>query len=156
MRQSRFPLRINVGFVLSMSPGDYRDIPFAFSSIQLSPELDLSDFKGTARFGKTGQGILLQGEFEAWVNQDCIRCLEPFPFKISTELEELYALDERYVEEEGLLLPQDGFVDLAPLLREYLTMEIPIQPICSPDCKGLCPECGTNLNQRTCIHRQQA
>lgn len=155
MRQSRFPLRINVGFVLSMSPGDHRDVPLVFSSIHLSPELDLSDFKGTARFGKTRQGILLQGDFEAWLDQECIRCLEPFPYKISTEIEELYALDERYVEEEGLLLPQNGFIDLAPLIREYLTMEIPIRPICKPDCKGLCPACGTNLNQGACVHRPE-
>lgn len=156
MRQSRFPLRINVGFVLSMSSGEYRDIPLVFSSINLSPVLELSDFKGNARFGKAGQGILLQGDFEAWVNQNCTRCLVPFPYKISTEIEELYALDERYVEEEGLLLPHDGFVDLAPLVREYLTMEIPIQPICKEDCKGLCPECGTNLNQGICIHQQES
>ena len=156
MRQSRFPLRINVGFVLSMSPGDRRDIPLAFSSINLSPVLELSDFKGTARFSKTGQGILLQGDFEAWVNQNCTRCLEPFPYKISTEIQELYALDERYVEEEGLLLPHDGFIDLAPLIREYMTMEIPIQPICKTDCKGLCPECGANLNQGACVHQQES
>ena len=154
MRQSRFPLRINVGFVMSMSPGDYRDIPLLFTKLNLSPELELSDFKGTARFGKTKQGILFQGDFEALVNQDCIRCLETFPYKISTEIEELYALDERYVEEEGLILPQDGFIDLAPLIKEYLTMELPIQPICKPDCKGLCPECGANLNQGACVHRQ--
>jgi len=154
MRQSRFPLRLNVGFVLTLPLGDSREVPFEFSKITLAPELEMSDFKGQTRFGRARQGILLQGDFEAWINQECNRCLEPFPYRISTYVEELYALDERNATESGLILPQDGNIDLAPIVREYLTMEIPIQPICKPDCKGLCPECGQNLNQGTCIHRQ--
>jgi uncharacterized protein len=155
MRQSRFPLRLNVGFVLSLPLGESREVPFEFSKITLAPELEMSDFKGQTRFGRARQGILLQGDFEAWINQECTRCLEPFPYRISTHVEELYALDESNVTESGLILPQDGNIDLAPIVREYLTMEIPIQPICKPDCKGLCPECGQNLNQGICSHRQE-
>ena len=38
-------------------------------------------------------------------------------------------------------------LDLAPLLREYLVLDIPSRPLCRPDCRGLCPECGNNLNE---------
>ena len=55
--------------------------------------------------------------------------------------------------ESGLILPEDGHIDLEPLIREYLTLEIPIQPLCKPDCKGLCVECGENLNERLCEHQ---
>jgi len=49
------------------------------------------------------------------------------------------------------LLPYDGeSVDLEPILREQLVLAVPYAPLCREDCKGLCPQCGTNLNQGTC------
>jgi uncharacterized protein len=152
MRQSRFPLRVNVGFVQTLPIGDTRDIDFEFSTITLAPELEMNQFQGIASFGRTRQGVLLQGDFSAWINQNCTRCLEPFPYQIKTHFEELYAFDESYVTESVLYFPEDGHIDLAPLLREYLTMEIPIQSLCKEDCKGLCHECGANLNYETCEH----
>lgn len=155
MRQSRFPLRVNVGFMLTLQPGDSREMDFHFATLNLAPELEMKEFKGVASFGRTRQGVLLKGDFEAWINQDCTRCLEPFLYPIRTTFEELYAFDERYTTESELILPEDGHIDLAPLLREYLTMEIPIQPICKPECKGLCPICGANRNEETCQHEVQ-
>ena len=61
----------------------------------------------------------------------------------------------RSVSESGLLLPDDAHIDLAPLLREYALLEIPISPLHKPDCKGLCPECGQDLNIRDCGHRPE-
>ena len=152
MRQSRFPLRVNVGFVQTLPSGEKRDIDFELSTLTLAPELEMNNFKGIASFGRTRQGILLQGDFTAWINQNCTRCLEPFPYQIKTQFEELYTFDEHYVTEEVLHFPVDGNIDLAPLLREYLTMEVPMQPLCKEDCKGLCPECGTDFNHSTCHH----
>ena len=155
MHQSRFPLRVNVGFTLNLQPGDSRDMDFQFAALTLAPELEMKDFKGVASFGRTRQGILLKGDFEAWIDQTCTRCLEVFPYPISTNIEELYAFDQRYMTESELVFPEDGHIDLAPLLREYLLMEIPIQPICSPACKGLCPVCGVNRNVENCQHEVQ-
>ena len=42
------------------------------------------------------------------------------------------------------------FVDLVPILCEQIILLIPIKPLCSPECKGLCPQCGTNLNYSSC------
>ena len=57
--------------------------------------------------------------------------------------------------ESGLLVPEDGQIDLEPLLREYALLEFPISPVCKPDCKGLCPVCGENLNRTDCGHRPE-
>jgi uncharacterized protein len=51
-------------------------------------------------------------------------------------------------------VPDDAHIDLAPLTREYALLEIPIKPLHDPNCKGLCPECGQDLNIRDCGHRQ--
>ncbi len=66
--------------------------------------------------------------------------------------EELYAFKESNTDESNLIVPFDGHIDLEPLIREYFLVEIPISALCKPDCKGLCPICGEDLNQRTCEH----
>jgi uncharacterized protein len=57
--------------------------------------------------------------------------------------------------ESGLLVPDEGQINLEPLMREYALLEFPISPVCKPDCKGLCPVCGENLNQTDCVHRPE-
>jgi uncharacterized protein len=64
----------------------------------------------------------------------------------------LYAFDERSKTESELILPEDGQIDFAELLREYAFLEVPISPICKPNCEGLCAECGQNLNEKDCGH----
>jgi uncharacterized protein len=68
---------------------------------------------------------------------------------------ELFAFDRRNKTDSGLLVPEDGQIDLEPLLREYALLEFPISPICKPECKGLCPVCGENLNKADCGHRPE-
>ena len=95
----------------------------------------------------------MQGKFDADVASQCVRCLEPTQLHLHTDFDELYAFSERTVTDSGLILPEDAQIDLEPLLNEYLTLEIPIQPLCKPDCLGLCPECGENWNNNTCKHQ---
>src|ERR1044072_582574 len=45
---------------------------------------------------------------------------------------------------------RDDQIDLNELLREQFYLELPMKPLCTEDCKGLCPQCGTNLNTGTC------
>jgi uncharacterized protein len=55
-----------------------------------------------------------------------------------------------------LILAEDAHIDLAPLLREYALLEIPIKPLHDPDFKGLCIECGQDLNIKDCGHSQES
>lgn len=95
----------------------------------------------------------MQAKFQCNIKTECVRCLTETIVPLQTEFDELYAFTVRSVSESGLILPEDGHIDLEPLIREYLTLEIPIQPLCKPDCKGLCVECGENLNVRMCEHQ---
>ena len=153
---TRYPLRFNVGFLLNQSVGTSRDIHFDFPSILLQPDLDVRELHGIVRASKTAQGIFLQSTFDAIVTSECVRCLTEFDQNLHTEFEELYAFDSRSVSESGLILQEDANIDLEPLLRDYLLVEIPISPLCREDCKGLCAYCGEDLNQRVCEHQQQA
>lgn len=151
----RYPFRFNVGFLLNQAVGTYREIPFEFERIDLWDDFPVSDISGTARVSRTGQGILVEGIFTANTTIACVRCLTEFRQPVHTQFQELYAFKFNQVTDSGLVLAENGNIDLAPLIREYLLLEVPINPICRPDCRGLCPECGANLNETTCPHQAQ-
>lgn len=152
----RYPLRVNIGFLLNQPIGSSREIHFDFPALSLSPELEVTDFHGVARFDRTAQGILVEGDFEAQVPATCVRCLTECQQKLHSTYQELYAFSRTQVTDSGLVLPDNANIDLATITAEYLLIEIPISPLCKPDCKGLCPECGTDLNQSICEHAAQA
>jgi uncharacterized protein len=155
MTNPRRPLRLNLGFLINATIGTSRDFDFDFESIRLGDDLTLQKMEGTARFSRTPQGLLLQGEFKAEMELECVRCLDPFIQPLSWSFTDLFAFDRRNMTDSGLLVPEEGQIDLEPLLREYALLEIPISPVCKPDCKGLCPVCGENLNRVDCGHRSE-
>lgn len=128
------------------------DVPeFSFSE-----DFFVSHLSGSVRISRTPQGLLFQGDFHGDTVQECVRCLDEYHQDIHTDFEELFAFTRNNVTDSGLLVPEDGQVDLAPLLREYLLLELPIKPLCQPDCKGLCVICGANLNTTVCEHAEAA
>jgi uncharacterized protein len=150
----RNPLRLNVGFLLPAPIGTSRDFTFDFEYLKVDNDLTLGDFAGKAQFDRTPQGLLLQGKFQGHLTLGCVRCLNDFEHQLHFEMTELYAFNEKSITDSGLIMPEDGHIDLAPLIRDYALIEVPINPICKPDCKGLCPECGENLNVKDCGHRR--
>ena len=91
-------------------------------------------------------------QFNATAQLECVRCLKSFELPLRAEFSDLFAFDHRSTTESDLILNEDGNIDLEPLAREYLLIEVPISPLCQPDCRGLCVECGTDLNLGTCEH----
>lgn len=147
MNNPRNPLRVNAGFLLNTPIGTYRDIHFEEPEILLKPDLQLSNFSGVTRLSRTPQGILLHGDFQGNAQSECVRCLTDFQQPLHTQFDELYAFDKRSTTESGLILPEDANINLEPLVRDYLLIEMPISPTCRDDCKGLCVVCGENLNE---------
>jgi uncharacterized protein len=151
----RKPLRLNLGFLINGPIGTSRDFDFDFERFQVSDDLVLDRFNGLARVGRTPQGLLVQGDFQGEIEMECVRCLMPFSQQLHFEFTELYAFSPKSVTESELMVPDDAHIDLQPLVREYALLEIPISPLHSPECKGLCPVCGQNLNARDCGHRPE-
>ena len=98
-------------------------------------------------------GIQVRGELEARVRLTCRRCLAereesfvvPLDFRLEPDL-------EPGAEDEGIfaLRPEADVVDIGPIVREELLLAMPEFPQCRPDCRGLCPSCGVDLNEATC------
>jgi len=150
------PLRINVGFLVKADPGYSRTIEFDVDELVVPPDLTLTSLRGAAEFGRTPQGLVAEVELSAHTPAECARCLDAFDLAVATQFTELWAFDERSVSESQLLLPANHQIDLAPLAREYLLLDMPITPLCRPDCRGLCPVCGINRNREQCEHEGQS
>jgi uncharacterized protein len=154
MPNPRKPFRINVGFIIHEETGYSHEIPFELDKIKLD-DFELQDLTGDVIIGRTPQGLIVQGKFSADTKLECVRCLREFDFSLNWDITDLYAFNKKSLSESELLVPDDAHIDLAPLIREYALLEIPISPLHSPACKGLCPECGQDLNIRDCGHRPQ-
>jgi len=125
---------------------------FDSPELHFPPDLDVTDFSGSVHISRTPQGLLFEGIFKASTQGECVRCLEPFDLQLIIDFNEVYAYKSHSFTESNLYVPEDGNIDLSPVIREYLMLESPIKPLCRPDCQGLCIVCGENLNFSTCEH----
>lgn len=155
MYSPRDLLILNVGFIIHQTTGYSRDFPFEAPYLLLGPDLELHNFSGITRVTRTPQGLLMQSKMQGFVQAECVRCLTDFPQLLEAEFTDLYAFTRDSVTEAGLLVPDNGKINLEPIAREELLISVPISPLCRPDCKGLCPVCGGNLNEQTCSHEAE-
>jgi len=153
MATSRKPFRINVGFIVHEEIGYSHHLPLEFETAVLGGDLEIHNFKGDLIIDRTPQGLFLRGVISGTTILECVRCLMEFEHPLQSELAELYAFNKNSVSELGMLMPDNGHIDLEPIFREYAILDIPIKALCKPDCKGLCPECGQDLNIKDCGHR---
>jgi uncharacterized protein len=153
MTNPRKPFNINVGFIVHEEIGYATEFTFDVPGIEIE-DLALRNVVGSVHVGRTQQGLVVQGHFSGDTTLQCVRCLKDFSHHMEWEFTELYAFNEKSVSESGLILPESAQIDLAPLIREYALLEIPISPIHDPNCKGLCIECGQDLNITDCGHNQ--
>jgi uncharacterized protein len=89
----------------------------------------------------------------------CSRCLEPFRLPVAAPFDlrylpasEVSSDGEREVGDEDLETSyyENDAIDLNGLMREQFYLALPMKPLCQDDCRGLCPQCGTNLNTGNC------
>ncbi len=102
-----------------------------------------------------GEGVLVRGEIEARIRADCRRCLSPVQVDVRDSIDLLYeplaAEDEDELGGEVLALPDRGDqLDLTPAIREQVVLKVPDYVLCSESCRGLCPQCGAELNHQSC------
>ena len=103
----------------------------------------------------TGEGIVLAGTVSADAQGVCARCLTPVTEHVQSEVEGYYLLEpsdevEGYEQDEYDVVAPDGTIDIAGPLEAGLVYGTPFVFLCKPDCKGLCPHCGADLNEGPC------
>jgi uncharacterized protein len=93
------------------------------------------------------EGLLATGTVEGAWEGPCRRCLVAVQGTLQVDVQELFESHPR--DGESYALGHDR-VDLEPLARESLVLDLPLAPLCRDDCRGLCPTCGADLNQGAC------
>ena len=102
------------------------------------------------------EGVLVTGTASAPVVGECARCLEPVTSEVEANFQELYRYEpspEEDDDEEDVLLLDVDLLDLEPVLRDAVVLALPLSPLCSDDCAGLCPDCGVRLADAGPGHR---
>jgi len=102
--------------------------------------------------------IRVKGHLSVPMEADCDRCLENAPFPIDSDFELYYRPVAEGYGEEVAVDPSElemGFyegdgIELEDVLREYVLLALPMQRVCNESCKGICPVCGQNRNQKEC------
>jgi len=155
-------MRYNLAQLLMEPVGSTRDYDIECSSIDPTggPENGTEWAQGWVRVIRTHQGVLVRAKLETEVNLTCSRCVSKFEHQLvlTVEEESFPTVDpatgrKTELPEEAeceLLLDDQHVLDMDELIRQYALTEAPIKPLCHKECPGLCPECGTNLNEGKC------
>ena len=95
-------------------------------------------------------GVLVTGEIEYPMRGQCSRCLEPVEGIGQTEFSQLYLWSAPEIaDSEPLPLVEQGFIDITSEVRDAIGLDLPLAPVCSQECPGLCPRCGVRLAEVT-------
>lgn len=92
------------------------------------------------------EGVLVSGSASVQLRGECVRCLTEISDEIEVDLLQLYVHSRSDVDEEDAGRMEGDLIDLEPLLRDAVVLDLPFQPLCREDCRGLCAECGADLN----------
>ncbi len=146
-------MRMDVSLALK-NPG--HEFPFAL-------ELSLNDqqfageqicFKSKAQlrgtYSMAGAGVTVRGEMQVDYERQCGLCLMPVAATADCEFEDLFYKEPNPEDPNDLFLIEDYSIDMTAYAESLVFLDMPMTVRCSPDCKGLCPVCGTNLNISQC------
>ena len=149
-------LSYNVATLLRSAPGTERRYAVDTAELDLYDDLQLAaPIEGEVRLSRTGRSILARASLSTAIEGSCSRCLQPVVTPIAVEIEEvaLPSIDidtgqpvDPGAEPDALRLDDHHELDLGEPVREAISLAEPIALLCRPDCRGLCPTCGIDLN----------
>ncbi|MCK5011872.1 MAG: DUF177 domain-containing protein [Deltaproteobacteria bacterium] len=164
LEQSRNDLKIRLdeieesGYRLSCSRNkDW--VNNIFKDIQNTDFTSIDEISIQIEVFRVGKDVFLKGLFNTTVRTSCVKCLDSFDLPIEAifhynlcAADEKELLPEKEINKADLDLScyQGDSIDVVPLLREQIILNVPSYPLCQEACKGICPQCGLNLNHSLC------
>lgn len=152
-------MRTHVAQQLRQSVGTQTSFDLEEESLPLDGTAVLHDLSGTVDLLRTDRGLLVSLHATSSVDETCSRCLANAPVPLSIDFQEEYlattdpTTGARLQPDEagdGFVIGPDLVLDLSEAVRQYALVAQPAKPLCRPDCGGLCPNCGANLNENPC------
>lgn len=149
-------LSYNVASLLRAAPGTAETHQVNVDDLEVADGIELvAPVTGQVRLSVTGRTILVRADLRTAVAGNCARCLTPVvtPLEVEIEEEALPSIDidtglpvDNSAEPDALRLTDHHELDLEIPIREAISLAEPIAVLCRPGCRGLCPECGQDLN----------
>ena len=128
---------------------DLSDVDFGGRYPAQNPVVVTGDVRNVAGM------LILQFTAETTLHAVCDRCLKEFE-SVKTVRHETVVADELEDEDnDEILLMEDGVINVGELAETVFILEMDSKTLCSEDCKGLCPGCGVNLNQGSCVCKKE-
>jgi len=93
--------------------------------------------------------LILNAEIKVDLEMICSRCLDTFIYPIDIDIEERFTTNSKSLEDEAIIV-FDDVLDITQIVETSIISTLPIKRVCKENCKGLCQECGCNLNSNTC------
>lgn len=138
---------------------DAREVDIADAEAELARNLQLR-----GRVLNAGEEMVLEGVLRGAFSLTCSRCskrfVQPFDFEVSavyvqTPESQPEARGERTSQDDTRINFLGDEIDLLSGIREDLLLNIPLKPLCRENCRGLCPQCGTDLNEGECTCQKE-
>ena len=151
--------RFNVAQLLQEVVGATRRYELDDDRLDLDDGLFVRPVLGHVRLTRSLNGVLADAELHGNVQLECGRCLTEFSqaiqFPFSEEFYQTVVVNTgvrlpKPEEPDVFLIDENHKLDLADAMREYALVNVPMLPLCREACKGLCPECGHDLNEGPC------
>ncbi|MGI9646249.1 MAG: YceD family protein [Ilumatobacteraceae bacterium] len=142
------PLRVNAVELLRQ-PGAERaiDVTIEAEPLEVEHERLAGDLSVALRLESVNDGILVTGTVSAPWSGSCRRCLEELSGTATAEVDELY---QREITDQDAFAIESNQLDLVPLTREAILLELDAERVCRDECAGLCPVCGIDRNDHSC------
>jgi uncharacterized protein len=147
----RCPMKFNVSSLLKEPTGAVREF-------QIDEDVRIEGepvrLRGTVRFDRTPEGVLVRAQLSGEAPAECSRCLKPLVSPVYVSFGEQYLptidivtgarVEPAEGEEDAYRIDQRHMLDLSEPIAQYWSMALPMAPVCSEDCAGLCQECGAD------------
>jgi uncharacterized protein len=109
----------------------------------------------TLRVTRATSGTVLELSARVRLEGPCFRCLTETSLELPVELREYHSNEAAASDEERSEYVADDAVDLSAWARDAVALALPHKILCRPDCAGLCPVCGKDLNVEPHVHEEE-
>jgi uncharacterized protein len=149
-------MRFNVSHLVKAPIGTQSVVHLDVEAVTLGNDLDLQRLQGEINLTRSTDCLLAEGQLDATLDSECVRCLASFPLSLTIQLDDLtFTLPHISSQDNQYRISKDGWIHASLALREQAMLNTPLRPLCRPDCRGLCSSCGQDLNDGTCDCQEQ-
>ncbi len=149
-------MRLNVSHLVKAPIGTRDVVHLDMGAVTLGDDLVLQYLRGDISLTRITDGLMAEGQLDTAFDSECVRCLASFSLPLTVQIDDLtFALPQAPSKVSEYRISEHGWIYADEALREQIVLNVPFGVPCRPDCRGLCSQCGQNLNEGTCDCKEQ-